>query len=169
MRHDPSTVDRKPDGVCYAALRQPAECCNDRAFAAVQSSRARRDYRTEGDPISLAPLVLRIAAAACREAHGRWSHLPIDPDQALREQVGPNRVIGGRRERAPLQPTQRGIFVIVQAERASHNPRSTRALRRDTSTALCLDVAGRQRLCRTPTTSRGRQTTSSPRATSSSI
>jgi hypothetical protein len=147
MRHDPSTFERNRARWRLLCGSAPSQRCSDRVllpFSPCRSVLQRTPgLQTEGDPDLLARLVFRIAAAACREAHGRRPHLPIDPDQALREQVGPNRVVGRRRECAPLQPAQRGIFVIVQAKRASHNRRNTQGLRRDTSAALIDPAPGR--------------------------
>jgi hypothetical protein len=67
--------------------------------------------------------VRRVAAPARRQPHGWRPHLPVDPHEACCQQVRPDRVLRGRRQRAALQLPERDVFVVIQAMRAGHDRR----------------------------------------------
>jgi hypothetical protein len=90
-------------------------------------SRPRRAART---PKLQSWLVGRVAAASRRQPHRRRAHLPVDPHEARRQQVRPDRVLCRRRKDSPLHLCERGVLVVMQAMRAGHERRDTRRLAR---------------------------------------
>ena len=67
--------------------------------------------------------VRRVTAPARRQPHSRRPHLPVDPHEARCQQVRPDRVLRGWRQRASLKLPERDIFVVIQAMRAGYDRR----------------------------------------------